>query len=228
MKTLGIDADRESLLYVEDDAEIAAMTAEVLSEVYRVDHVSDGETALRRALAEHYDLMVVDRRLPRMDGVEFVRAVRTAHITTPVLMLTALGAVHDKVSGLDGGANDYLVKPFDYDELLARLRSLRRAFEAGGARRELGEWTFVPTAQAVFGPSGRRVGLTSTESNLLELLTGSPDHVFTREEILAAVFSPHDSTSSVETYVHYVRKKTTPEIIETVRARGYRAGSGSS
>lgn len=219
--------DRASVLYVEDDAEIAAMTVEVLSEVYLVDHVVDGETALRRALGTRYDLMVVDRRLPRMDGIEFVRAVRTAHITTPVLMLTALGAVHDRVEGLDGGANDYLVKPFDYDELLARLRSLRRAFQAEGVRRALGAWTFVPTAQAVFDPSGYRIGLTATESALLEVLSGSPDHVFSREEILAAVFSADDSASSVDTYVHYVRRKTTPEMIDTVRARGYRAGSPS-
>lgn len=227
MSALGMQADRPSVLYVEDDAEIAAMTVGVLSEVYQVDHVSDGESALRRALSARYDVMVVDRRLPKMDGIAFVRAVRTAHITTPILMLTALDAVRDKVEGLDGGANDYLVKPFDYDELLARLRSLRRAFETEGARRALGEWTFVRTAQAVFSPTGRRVGLTQTESALLELLSGSPNHVFTREEILAAVFAVGDSASSVDTYVHYVRRKTTPEIIETVRARGYRAGSPS-
>jgi len=162
-----------------------------------------------------------------MDGVDLVRAVRTAHITTPVLMLTALGAVDDKVAGLDGGANDYLVKPFDYDELLARLRALQRGFQSGGARRELGQWSFAPTAQAVFDPSGYRIALTATESALLEVLSGSPDHVFSREEILGAVFPAGDSASSVDTYVHYVRKKTTPEMIETVRARGYRAGNPS-
>lgn len=216
-----------SVLYVEDDPDIAAMTVEVLSEAYRVDHASDGGVALRLALGNRYDLMVVDRRLPGMDGVDLVRAVRTAQITTPVLMLTALGAVDDKVTGLDGGANDYLVKPFDYDELLARLRALQRAFQSGGARRELGEWSFVPTAQAVFDPSGYRIALTATESTLLEVLSGSPDHVFSREEILRAVFPAGDSASSVDTYVHYVRKKTTPEMIETVRARGYRAGNPS-
>ncbi len=216
-----------SLLYVEDDPDIAAMTVEVLSEIYRVDHASDGAVALRLALGTRYDLMVVDRRLPGMDGVDLVRAVRTAHITTPVLMLTALGAVDDKVTGLDGGANDYLVKPFDYDELLARLRALQRGFQSGGARRELGEWSFAPTAQAVFDPSGYRIALTATESALLEVLSGSPDHVFSREEILRAVFPAGDSASSVDTYVHYVRKKTTPEMIETVRARGYRAGNPS-
>ncbi|KQV04184.1 response regulator transcription factor [Microbacterium sp. Root322] len=219
------DAPRGSLLYVEDDAEIAALTVEVLGDVYDVDHASDGESALRLALSRRYDAMVVDRRLPGMDGIAFVRAVRTAHITTPVLMLTALGTVDDRVTGLDGGANDYLVKPFDYDELLARLRALRRAFRVEGTRRPLGEWVFVPAAQAVYDPSGFRVALTATESALLELLTDSPEHVFSREEILRAVFHEGDTTSSVDTYVHYVRRKTTPDVIETIRGRGYRAGT---
>lgn len=221
------DAPRGKLLYVEDDAEIAALTVEVLGDVYDVDHAPDGESALRLALSRRYDVMVVDRRLPGMDGVAFVHAVRTAHITTPVLMLTALGTVDDRVTGLDGGANDYLVKPFDYDELLARLRALRRAFRAQGARRPLGEWVFVPDAQAIYDPTGYRVALTATESALLELLTASPEHVFTREEILHAVFHEGDTTSSVDTYVHYVRRKTSAEMIETVRARGYRAGTPS-
>lgn len=219
------DVPRGSLLYVEDDAEIAALTVEVLGDVYDVDHAPDGESALRLALGRRYDAMVVDRRLPGMDGIAFVRAVRTAHITTPVLMLTALGTVDDRVTGLDGGANDYLVKPFDYDELLARLRALRRAFRVEGARRPMGEWVYVPAAQAIYDPSGFRVALTATESALLELLTDSPEHVFSREEILRAVFHEGDTASSVDTYVHYVRRKTTSGVIETIRARGYRAGT---
>lgn len=221
------DLPRGSLLYVEDDAEIAAMTVEVLSDVYDVDHAVDGEKALRLALGRRYDAMVVDRRLPGMDGIALIRAVRTAHITTPILMLTASGTVDDRVTGLDGGANDYLIKPFDYGELLARLRALRRAFRADGVRRDLGEWVFAPDAQAVYDPSGFRVALTATESALLELLSASPEHVFSREEILRAVFHEGDTSSSVDTYVHYVRRKTTPEMIDTVRARGYRAGTPS-
>jgi DNA-binding response OmpR family regulator len=218
---------RATLLYVEDDAAIAGMTVEVLSEAYRVDHATTGEDALRLALRDRYDVMVVDRRLPGMDGVDVIRAVRTARITTPILMLTALGAIDDRVTGLDGGANDYLVKPFDYEELLARLRSLRRAFSADAGRRRLGEWTFVPASQALYDPGGYRIALTATESALVELLTGSPEHVFTREEILRAVFREGETTSSVDTYVHYVRRKSTRDLIETVRARGYRAGRPS-
>ncbi|WP_404803020.1 response regulator transcription factor [Microbacterium pullorum] len=218
---------RGSLLYVEDDARIAALTIEVLSETYDIDHASDAESALVLALRHRYDAMVVDRRLPKMDGMDFVRAVRTARITTPILMLTALGTVDDRVSGLDGGANDYLVKPFEYDELLARLRALRRGYRAEGERRQLGDWLFTPDSQALYDPTGFRITLTATETALLELLTASPDHVFTREEVLAAVFPSGDTASSVDTYVHYVRRKSAPDIIETVRTRGYRAGRPS-
>ncbi len=216
---------RPRLLYVEDDAEIAEMTIEVLSDVYMVEHLVDGRKALDRALGGHYDLMLIDRRLPGMDGAELVAAVRTARITTPVLLLTALGAIQDRVEGLDAGANDYLVKPFDFDELLARLRALLRGYRAEGDRRYLGDWTFTPASWALYSPTGLRVGLTATETSLLELLSASPEHVFSREEILGTVFTSGDAPGSVDTYVHYIRRKATPEIIETVRGRGYRVGS---
>jgi two-component system response regulator QseB len=213
-----------ALLYVEDDADIAEMTVEVLSEAYRVDHVIDGEQALQLALRNRYDVMVVDRRLPGRDGASLVGAIRTARITTPVLMLTALGTVPDRVEGLDAGANDYLTKPFDYDELLARLRALRRGFQAEGRRREIGDWIYVPDSSSVHSPSGLRMSLTATENALLELLSASPERVFSRDEIMRSVFSTADAEGAVDTYVHYIRRKTTPEMIETVRGRGYRLG----
>lgn len=212
------------LLLVEDDDQIAAMTSEMLSDVYEVDRAPDGEDGLRRALRRRYDVIVVDRRLPGMDGVAMVRALRRARIRTPVLMLTALGTVEDRVSGLDGGANDYLVKPFDFDELSARLRALRRGFAADGDRRRLGDWEFTPHDRTLYGPTGGRVLLTETESAVLELLSSSPDHVFTREEILQTALGPDDKPGTVDAYVHYVRRKTDRDVIETVRGQGYRAG----
>lgn len=214
---------RPRLLYVEDEAAIAAIAVEVLGDEYEVDHESDAESGLKRALMRRYDAIVVDRRLPGISGVDLVRAIRTARLTTPVLMLTALGAVDDRVTGLDAGADDYLVKPFDFAELRARLRALMRGRGAGD-RRDLGDWLFTPASQALYAPTGARITLTSAESDLLELLSSSPEHVFTREEILDAVF-PGGAAATVDTYVHYVRRKSTPEIIETVRARGYRAGA---
>ena len=211
------------LLYVEDEPETAAMVTEVLSDEYDVDHAASGDEGLARALRNRYDVMVFDRRLPGRSGVDLLEAVRTARIETPVLMLTALGTVDDRVSGLDAGADDYLVKPFDFAELRARLRALRRG-RGPGDRRELGDWVFTPASQALYSPRDERITLTAAESDLLELLTSSPEHVFSRDEIVAAVF-PGGSPPTVDSYVHYVRRKSTPEIIETVRARGYRAGT---
>jgi DNA-binding response OmpR family regulator len=216
---------RPRLLYVEDDAEIAAMTIEVLGEIYDVVHENDGVAGRDRALRDSFEVILLDRRLPGRDGAEIVRDLRTAHITTPVLMLTALGAVADRVEGLDAGANDYLLKPFDFEELLARLRALRRAFRAEGRRRAVAEWTHLPDTAVVYGPFGERVALTSTENAVLELLSRSPDHVFSREEIARAVFSSPDAVTTVDTYVHYLRRKTATDLVETVRGRGYRAGA---
>lgn len=216
---------RPRVLYVEDDERIAEMTAEVLSDAYTVDVARDLRSGLELALHNPYDVMIIDRRLPDGDGRDLAAAVRTARITTPMLLLTALGSIDDRVDGLDAGANDYLVKPFDHAELLARLRALRRAFHAEGRRRQLGDWTYVPDSRVLYAPTGRRVALTETESALLTLLTGSPEHTFSRDEILHAVFTAADAPASVDTYVHYVRRKTVPDIIETVRGRGYRAGA---
>lgn len=215
---------RPALLLVEDDQDIAGMLSEVLADLYKVDHVPDAERGLDVALRRHFDVIVVDRRLPGMDGVALIRAIRRANITTPVLMLTALGTLDDKVSGLDGGANDYLVKPFEFDELLARLRALRRAFTAEGRRRYLGEWIYTPDNKTVYSPTGGRILLTVAENALLDLISSSPERVFSREEILHAAFSSDDSPGTVDTYVHYLRKKTSREMVETVRAHGYRLG----
>ncbi|MDR2975348.1 MAG: response regulator transcription factor [Propionibacteriaceae bacterium] len=215
------------LLFVEDDPDIAEMVEEVLQESYDVDYAPTGEYGLKRALSTHYDLMLFDRRLPGMDGMALISAIRRAGITTPVLMLTALGTVDDRVSGLDGGANDYLTKPFDFDELLARLRALRRGFAAETGKTYIGDWLFVPETRSLYDPYGGRVSLTTTESGLLALLAESPEHVFSRQEILSAIFSPDDTPGTVDTYVHYVRRKTEPALIETVRSQGYRLGAGS-
>lgn len=215
---------RPALLLVEDDQDIAGMLSEVLADLYEVDHFVSAEAGLAVALRRHFDVIVADRRLPGMDGVALIRAIRRANITTPVLMLTALGTLEDKVSGLDGGANDYLVKPFEFDELLARLRALRRAFTAEGKRRYLGEWIYTPENKTVYSPTGGRILLTVAENALLDLISTSPERVFSREEILHAVFGAGDSPGTVDTYVHYLRKKTSRDMVETVRAHGYRLG----
>jgi len=222
-----VNMDDPALLFIEDDHAIAEMVVEVLQESYTVDYASTGEEGLDRALHTHYDVMVIDRRLPGMDGVAVIQAIRRAGITTPVLMLTALGSIDNRVSGLDGGANDYLTKPFDFEELLARLRALRRGFAAETGKTYIGEWLFVPETQSLYDPYGDRISLTVTESALLALLAESPEHIFSRQEILSAIFSAEDTPGTVDTYVHYIRRKTDHNLIETVRSLGYRLGDGS-
>lgn len=219
-----------ALLYAEDDAALAEMVVEVLSEHYSVTHVADGDAALRHALNERFAVIVLDRRLPGPSGLDLVGSIRTARIATPILMLTALGTIDDRVEGLDAGADDYLVKPFAYEELLARLRALTRAFTAMGERLSIGEWLFTPKTRTLYSPTGLRVLLTDTETALLRALAESPEHIFSRGELLDAVFNDTEENASigagsVDTYVHYVRRKADPEIIETVRGRGYRLGS---
>lgn len=217
-------SDKPKLLYVEDELATAKIVAEMLGDTYDVTHAAAGEDGLQHALTTTYDVMVVDRRLPGMSGTELVTKLRRAHIATPVLMLTALGTIRNRVEGLDIGANDYLVKPFDFEELLARLRALRRGFRTSGVRRYLGDWTFLPDSSTLISPYETTVHLTEKENALLDLLSSNPERVFTRKEILSHVFPGKQSTGTVESYIHYIRTKAEPEIIATVRGRGYRAG----
>lgn len=212
------------LLLVEDDVRLGPLTAELLDEEWDVTLVSDAEAALEVSAAHLFDVMVVDRRLPGMDGVEFVRALRARRDATPVLMLTALGSLGDRISGLDGGANDYLVKPFEFDELSARLRALTRDFASEGEPIAIGDWTFYPDTASVYSPYSGRIQLTEKENALLSLLANSPTTAFSRAHILSAVFDKGEQLGTVDTYVHYIRRKTDRELITTIRGVGYRIG----
>jgi two-component system response regulator QseB len=215
---------RPPLLLVEDDPELGPLVAEELGEDYRVVLVRDGLEGLAAARTGDFEVVVLDRRLPGADGVEVVRALRAAGVATPVLLLTALGAVGDRVEGLDAGADDYLVKPFDFAELAARLRALRRVHGEEEAVVYIGDWEFRPASRLINSPyEGRRV-LTETEAHLLSLLVQHADETLTRERILREVFPSGDSVGTVDTYVHYLRRKTERDIITTVRGRGYRIG----
>jgi two-component system response regulator QseB len=217
------------LLLVEDDERLAPIIVEYLTrgaaERYDVTHRADGAAALETALAEEFDVMVVDRRLPGLDGVGLVQAIRRAHIGTPIIMLTALGTVDNRVEGLDAGANDYLVKPFEFAELLARLRALRRSYTSNDASLAIGSWDFYPQDRIVESPYIGPVALTPKESELLTLLAENPHRTFSRAQILSAVFSPTDLPGTVDTYVHYLRRKTEEGVVLTVRGKGYRLGA---
>lgn len=216
--------ERRRVLLIEDDPRLGPLIEQVLTEVYEVTRVEDGEAGLAAGLAGDFDALVVDRRLPGLDGAEVVTALRERRVVAPILMLTALGTVRDRVDGLDAGANDYLVKPFEFDELLARLRALTRTFTGEGKEIAVGGWRFHPESRAIYSPYEGRILLTDRESALLRLLAENPLRTFSRRQILEAVFEADEQDGTVDTYVHYVRRKTDPDIISTVRGQGYRLG----
>ena len=216
---------RPRLLLAEDDPKLGPLMARVLDEVYDVELVPDGAAALDRAVEGPFEVMIVDRRLPSLDGVTLIENLRHSGIDTPTLILTALGTVPDKVRGLDAGANDYLVKPFDFEELFARLRAIRRVTEGEGPFVRLGSWEFYPDSRAVYSAYEGRIMLTARESALLRLLATHPRRTFSREEIVAEVFESGESTSVVDTYVHYLRRKIDTDVVTTVRGLGYRLGA---
>jgi two-component system response regulator QseB len=216
---------KPGLLLVEDDPQLGPLIEQVLSETYRVERVADGAEGERVAESREFDVMVIDRRLPSMDGVDLIRSLRSKRVTTPILMLTALGTIVDKVEGLDAGANDYLVKPFEFDELFARLRALRRVFTGEGTAVPVGAWDFYPESNTIYSPYRGRILLTDRESALLRLLADNPGRTFSRGQILRVVFTRDETPGTVDTYVHYLRNKTDKDVITTVRGQGYRLGS---
>lgn len=215
---------RPRLLLIEDDPKLGPVMQQVLDEVYDVTRVMDGREGVTAALSGNYEVMIVDRRLPSLDGVGVIEALRRKRVTTPMLILTALGTIQDKVRGLDAGANDYLVKPFEFDELFARLRAIRRVFTGEGPFVRIGPWEFYPESRAVYSPYEGRTILTERENALLRLFAENPGRTYSRKQILWEVFEPDDQPGTVDTYVHYVRRKTDIDLITTIRGQGYRLG----
>lgn len=223
-------ADRRpapTLLIVEDDRALSEMLTDLFSnEGYLVDVAHDGQQGLHRGLIGSYDAMIVDRGLPVMDGSELVAVLRSRGITTPALLLTARGSVADRVEGLDSGAQDYLVKPFEVPELLARVRALLRRPD-GRSTLRVGGICLDRLTRKVSGSTvdGDGVDLSEREAALLAVLMSAPRQVFTRGQLLDAVFDGVDSSGAVDTYVHYLRRKLGRDIVRTVHGTGYRLGA---
>ncbi|WBC13712.1 response regulator transcription factor [Micromonospora sp. WMMA1998] len=214
------------LLLVEDDRALSGLLADLLAdEGYAVDVAGDGHLGLHRALTRDYQVMVVDRGLPALDGLELVTRLRAHGVTCPVLLLTARGAVDDRVAGLDAGAEDYLVKPFEVAELLARLRALRRRHPVGADWLPLGRGRLdVGNRQVVDGAA--EIPLSSREFAVLHALAGRPRKVFTRAELLSVAFDRADAPGSVDACVHHLRRKLGRDAVRTVHGLGYRLGGG--
>ncbi|MFI5911858.1 response regulator transcription factor [Dactylosporangium sp. NPDC051541] len=214
------------VLLVEDDRELGELLIRAFGNAgYTTDLARDGQAGLHRALTRDYDVLVLDRNLPAIEGLDLLGRLRRSGVEAPALILTALGTVADRIAGLDGGAEDYVVKPFDIEELLARLRVLlrRRAVPAEPVVA-VGAAEFDLIARTVTAPDGGATALSGRESDLLRLLAEHPDRVFSRREIVARVFPESDADTLADTYVHYLRRKLGAAVVTTVRGAGYRLG----
>ncbi|GLZ00064.1 response regulator transcription factor [Actinoplanes sp. NBRC 103695] len=221
-----VTARSHRLLLVEDDAELRDMLTETFAdEGYLVDGAPDGQRGLHLGLTRTYDVMVVDRMLPALDGLALVAKLRARACTARALMLTALGTVGDRIAGLDGGADDYLTKPFELDELSARVRALcRRTTESADALR-IGPGLLDLSLRDVQLPDGTRVGLSAREFELLRMLAARPGAVHSRNELRCRVFDEAAGSSIVDTYVYYLRRKLGRDAVKTVHGLGYRLGT---
>ena len=211
------------LLVVEDEPDLLRVLARMLREAgYAVDTAEDGEEGLHKALTWTYDALVLDLMLPKLDGWQVLDSLRKTH-NTPVLILTARDALDDRVRGLDGGADDYLVKPFQREELLARLRALiRRAAGKPSGVIEMGH-VFLDMATRTVTQSGEPVNLTAREYALVELLALHRGELVTRTMIYDHLFDENDDTLSnlVDVHVANIRKKLGKDFITTRRGQGY-------
>jgi len=212
-------------LLVEDDPMIGKAVSEGMQgDGYAVDWVRDGVEAETALMHDVYDVALLDLGLPRKDGLEVLRRLRRASGGLPVLVITARDAVADRIAGLDGGADDYLVKPFDLDELLARTRAvIRRHGGRGQSDISYGALTIDPVQRRVVF-HGAEVELSPREFAVLEALMKEPGAVVSRDRLEDAVYGWGEEigSNSIEVHLHHLRRKLVPELIRNVRGVGYR------
>ncbi len=213
------------LLLVEDDTMIGEAVFDLLrAEHYAVDWVKDGERADTALRTQAYDLMLLDLGLPKLDGLAVLRALRMRKQRLPVLVATARDSVQQRIEGLDAGADDYVLKPYDLDELLARIRALlRRAAGRGEPVYEHRGVSINPATREVL-VGGQPVQLSAREWAVLEPLLARPGVVLSRAQLEEKLYGWNDEISSnaVEVYVHGLRKKLGADLIHNVRGVGYR------
>jgi heavy metal response regulator len=217
------------ILVVEDEAGVAGFVKQGLTEAgYVVNVARDGSEGLEYALAFEYDVIVLDIMLPKMNGLDLLHEIRDKRVKVPVLLLTARDGVDDRVKGLDVGADDYLIKPFAFPELLARIRALlRRPPLQSGTLLSMNDLEMDVTRREV-RRAGKNIELSPREFSLLELLLRHPNQVLTRTQIVEHVwnFDFYSDTNVVDVYIGYLRRKIdrgfVPPLIQTVRGVGYR------
>jgi two-component system response regulator MprA len=214
-----------AVLLVDDDAPIRRMLERTLSaEGYAVAAVADGGSALAEVERSVPDVIVLDVAMPGLDGLSVTRRLRAKGLPVPILLLTARDALHERVAGLDAGADDYLVKPFEVEELTARVRALLRRNQPPGEQLAFADLS-LDVESGLARRGGRDLALTRREAELLELLLRNPRAVVTREVALERVWGGEDEASHnvVDRYVAYLRRKLgDPPLIHTVRGMGFR------
>ena len=214
------------LLVIEDEVDLNRSIVKLLkTQQYSVDSAYDGEEALDYIRVSNYDVIISDIMMPKLDGLGVLKYLRTHQIKTPVLMLTAKGTLEDKVTGLDAGADDYLVKPFEFDELLARIRVLLRRENRGNLTSTVRfeEYCFDFVKKTITRNSVP-IDLTSKEYELLECLVRHPNVIMSREQIRDHIwdFDYEGESNVIDVLVKNIRKKLqNPEIIQTKRGMGY-------
>ncbi|MDO8451268.1 MAG: response regulator transcription factor [bacterium] len=222
------------LLLVEDEVRLARILKTSLErERYAVDLCSDGETGYMQAGTEEYDLLILDIGLPKKSGIEMTTSLRNDGITTPILMLTARDSVSDKTRGLDSGADDYLVKPFDFEELLARIRALLRRNAADKPLLFQIDSLELDPISKIVKRTGKEIPVSAKEYALLEYLMRNPNQILSKTQILDHVWdsATNPFTNTVDVYIGYVRKKIDKAfpkekpLIRTVKGLGYKIGS---
>jgi two-component system, OmpR family, response regulator len=217
------------VLVVEDEVRLASVMRKGLrDEGLLADVAIRGEDALWMAASSGYDAVVLDVMLPGIDGIEVCRRLRADRVGTPILMLTARDAIEDRIAGLDAGADDYLVKPFDFGELLARLRALgRRGAAEKGTVLRVGDLELDPASRRV-RRGGEEIELTAKEFQVLEVFMKNPDHVLSRYQLLEGAWEAGQEHNSnvIDVHIHGLRDKLDRpfgvQSIETVRGAGYR------
>lgn len=215
------------ILLVEDDPSLASGLLVALRRAsYTVEHVSDGPAAIQALELTPFDLLVLDLGLPTLDGTAVLQALRTRGNPIPVLVLSARDSTRDRVQGLDLGADDYLTKPFELDELLARLRVLLRRRSGRQVNQlNLGELSLNPESLSATW-QGRPVELQRLEFMLLLQLAENPQRVFNRAQLEESLYGWGEGAESntIDVHVHHLRRKITPSVIKTIRGVGYRMG----
>lgn len=213
------------ILLAEDDASQAESIKDWLEmDGYSVDWVERGDHAILAVEQHQYDCVLLDRGLPKAPGDQILKSIRQRNLKTPVIFITAKDHIHDRVEGLDLGANDYLVKPFNLEELSARVRSQLRQHQVdAGQYLKFADLKLDPQAKTL-SQAEQTVNLTAKEFQILYKLMQKPDHIFTREQLEESLYAWGDEIESnaIEVFIYQIRKKIGGQYIKTVRGLGYR------